>query len=258
MGIYSREKHQQLFPLYGKILIGAAWNFTPAFCPTTFPVPMRHTVNGSKAMEKECDRPTLAVWSLLEALQHLKAQLELATAKQPFIVHSQPALSPLWFGLSIQFSSAAFTGLTFDVLPKQATMVKIMLIIKKHTHVLSLSLFYSHSLLLSPSLSRLPGLKKIPTEQMNNIHDSTASIQRVTVVLLCPPELLVALVKISSLLLQPFGSSSPRVPIILEGNIYLTLLRLFPFLFLLSTRCLISLLSLCIIHRLFLLVRNYI
>lgn len=96
-------------------------------------------------------------------------------------------------------------------------------------------------------------------EQMNNIHDSTASIQRVTVVLLCPPELLVALVKISSLLLQLFGSSSPRVPIILEGNIYLSLLRLAPFLFPFSTGSLISLLSLCIIHKPFsLLVRNYI
>lgn len=86
---------------------------------------------------------------------------------------------------------------------------------------------------------------------MNNIHDSTASIQHVTVVLVCPPELLVALVKISSLLLQLFGSSSLRVPIILEGNIYLTLLRLFPFLFLLLMRCLISLLGLCIIQSLF-------
>ncbi len=110
---------------------------------------------------------------------------------------------------------------------------------------------FAHSSFLPLSLACLPGLKTIPTEQMNNIHDSTASIQRVTVVLLCPPELLVALVKISSLLLQLFGSSSPRVPITLEGNIYLTLLRLFPFLFLLSTCRLISLLSLCIIHRLF-------
>lgn len=79
------------------------------------------------------------------------------------------------------------------------------------------------------SLVCLPVLKTIPTEQMNNIHDSTASIQRVTVVLLCPPELFVALVKISSLLLRLFGSSSPRVPIILQGNIYLSLLRLFSF-----------------------------
>ncbi len=73
--------------------------------------------------------------------------------------------------------------------------------------------------LLHPSLSLacLPVLKIIPAEQMNNIHDSTASLQCVTVFLLCPPELLVALVKISSLLLQLFGSSSPRVPIILEG-----------------------------------------
>ena len=116
-----------------------------------------------------------------------------------------------------------------------------------HTHTLPRCVFF---------LACLPVLKAIPTEQMNNIHDSTASIQHVTVVLVCPPELLVALVKISSLLLQLFGSSSPRVPIILEGNIYLTLLRLFPFLLLM--RCLISLLGLCIIHSLFLLVRNYV
>lgn len=48
-----------------------------------------------------------------------------------------------------------------------------------------------------------------------------------SVVLLCHLEILVASVKISSLLLQLFGSSSQRGPIILEGNVYLTLLRLF-------------------------------
>lgn len=242
------------------MLISAALNSALTFCTTTLPLPMRHAVNGSKPM-KNC------VLGLHLQRDHclrlcniskLRKQLELPSAKQPFILRSLLALSPLLFCLSIQFSSAAFTGLTFDVLPKQATVVKTMLIMKT-SHMFSLfSVFHStirthilsHPSSLTLSLACLPGLKTIPTEQMNNIHDSTASIQRVTVVLLCPPELLVALVKISSLLLQLFGSSSPRVPITLEGNIYLTLLRLFPSLFLLSTRRLISLLSLCIIHGL--------
>ena len=139
---------------------------------------------------------------------------------------------------------------------------------RAHTCSLSFRSFrssISHTYTFPPPLPpppvtyNLPELKTTP-EQMNNIHGSKASIQRVTVVLLCPPELLVASVKISSLLLQLFGSSSPRVPITLEGNIYLSLLRLTPFLFPFSICGLISLLSLCIIHLLFfsLLVRNYI
>lgn len=140
----------------------------------------------------------------------------------------------------------------------QATMVKTTLIIKTHTLSLSSHIFI-HQHVHSPpppplSLASLSELKTTPTEQMNNIHDSTASIQPVTVVLLWPPELLVALVKISSLLLQVFASSSPRVPIILEGNIYLFLLRLSLY----STHSLISLFHLCIIHGLCQLVRNLI
>lgn len=63
---------------------------------------------------------------------------------------------------------------------------------------------FSHSSALLCLSVCLPGLRVTPPEHINNIHDSTSSIQHVTVVLLCPPELLVALVKISSLLFTAF------------------------------------------------------
>lgn len=146
----------------------------------------------------------------------LREQQALPSAEQPFVLHS--LLSHLWFFLSIHFSSMAFTRLTFDMLPKQAAMLETMLIVKIYMFSIS-SVFhssihthkFSHPSSLPLSLACLPVLKTIPTEQMNNIHDGTASIQCATVVILCPPELLVASVKISSWLLQLFGSSSPRV-----------------------------------------------
>lgn len=153
-----------------------------------------HPINGYKSVEKctfvlwvcQCDH-RLRLWNISK----LKEQLEWPSAKQPLTLHSLLAL--LFCTSYIQFGSGALAGLTFGVTEESCVCCdavnNLNPRVSKKLHFLTCSVF-----LVSDS----------DPLNINNVHDSTSSIQHVTVAILCPPELLVASVKISSLLFTAF------------------------------------------------------